>query len=567
MGSGAEVDTNFDRLDSRSHNSQARFPPESVCIEFCTRKIRATIFRDGMGGVAIIGCGSEWNSKSPHSLGWERLLMLTTPIPTTQAASTLTDPATHRPTDAVTIRERSDRETSIETLAEPAADTNHDLDRPAPIPAPRSPKTWLESGLSQAQLSDLLLKMLFVHGVQLGSELARLTRLPFGVVEEPLRSLRDQRLVEVSSSDLAGRVSYRFGLTESGRVRAHEALEHNRYVGPAPVPLEQYIEHCQLQQITGTRCTPAILQAAFQDIVIRPAMLDQLGPAVCSGKSIFLWGPPGNGKTTIAKGLGRYLNRFANEIYVPYAILVDNCIVTVFDPGIHQTTDDTDLAQRGITAPANGVLSGPVQDGPIDLRWRRVRRPVVVTGNELTLDLLELKYHKPGNFYHAPLQIKANGGLFLIDDLGRQTVRSQDLINRWTIPLEESVDYLTLANGRKCMLPIEQLTVFATNLDPQQVVDEAFMRRIKHKIHIEAPVREQYAAIFQLACRQQEVPYDEAMVEDLLQKYRDLGRTPRSSDPRDLLNMARSICRFHELPFTLNTNLMQDSASRFFDAA
>jgi predicted ATPase with chaperone activity len=279
-----------------------------------------------------------------------------------------------------------------------------------------------------------------------------------------------------------------------------------------------------------------------------------------------LWGPPGNGKTTIAKGLGRYLNRFANEIYVPYAILVDNCIVTVFDPGIHQTTDDTDLAQRGITAPANGVLSGPVQDGPIDLRWRRVRRPVVVTGNELTLDLLELKYHKPGNFYHAPLQIKANGGLFLIDDLGRQTVRSQELINRWTI-LEESFDYLTLANGRKCMLPIEQLTVFATNLDPQQVVDEAFMRRIKHKIHIEAPVHEQYAAIFQLACRQQEVPYDEAMVEDLLQKYRDLGRTPRSSDPRDLLNMARSICRFHELPFTLNTNLMQDSASRFFDAA
>ena len=437
--------------------------------------------------------------------------------------------------------------------------------RPAPVPAPQPPRNLSESGLSISQLNDLLLKTLYVHGVLQGNDLARLTRLPFVVVDESLRILRDQRWVDVGSSDLAGRVSYRYSLTETGRARAHESLDHNRYVGPAPVSIEQYVEHCQLQRVAGIRCNQSELRSAFKDFVVRPSMLGELGPAVCSGKSIFLSGPPGNGKTVIAKGLGRFLNQFCSEIYVPYAILAENCIVTFFDPGVHQTTDDGDLIQRGLAAPSNGPLNYPVLDSPVDLRWRRIKRPVVVTGSELTLDLLELKYNKLANFYNAPLHIKANGGLFLIDDLGRQTVRSYDLINRWTVPLEEGVDYLTLSTGRKFALPLEQLTIFATNLDPRDVVDEAFLRRIKNKIRIEAPSRDLYSVIFQMACRQRDIPYDESIVDRLFRTYYDQGRVPRSSDPRDLLEMARSICRFHDVPLSISDDLMQECARRFFE--
>ena len=434
----------------------------------------------------------------------------------------------------------------------------------APAPPPRSPVALAESGLTMGQLSDLLLKTLYVQGVLQGSDLARSTRLPFSIVDESLRTLRDQKLVEVASGDLVGRISYRFALTEVGRARARDSFENCRYVGPAPVPLEQYIEHCRLQHVTGTPCNPAALRNAFKDFVIRPEMLNELGPAVCSGKSIFVYGPPGNGKTVIAKGLGQFLNMFGGEIYVPYAILAENSIITVFDPGIHQTTDDADLSNRGIATASKEQSSYLVHDGPVDLRWRRIKRPVVITGGELTLDMLELQYSKTANYYNAPLHIKANGGVFLIDDFGRQIVRPSDLLNRWIVPLEERVDYLTLTTGRKFMLPFEQLIIFSTNLDPKDLVDDAFLRRIKHKIRVDAPTRELYTVIYQMVCRQRDIPYDASIVDVLFRKYYDLGRTPRSSDPRDLLDMAQSISRFHEQPLVLTEELIVECARRFF---
>lgn len=446
----------------------------------------------------------------------------------------------------------------------PEASSRENDFQPAPVPAPRTPKAVSETGIPQQQIGDLLLKTLYVHGILLGNDLARLIRLPFNVIEEPLRTLRDHRLVEIGASDLAGRVSYRFSLTDSGRNKAHEVLEHCRYIGPAPVSLEHYIEHCQLQRVANLRCSPAALRAALKDLVLRPSLLNELGPAICSGKSLLLSGPPGNGKTVIAKGLGRYLSQHANEIYVPYAILIDNAVVTLFDPGVHQTTDDAEQAQRGLTPAGSGTSSQPIVDGPIDMRWRRIRRPVVVAGSELTLDMLELKYNKVANFYSAPLQIKANGGLFLIDDLGRQTVRSIDLMNRWAVPLEEGLDYLTLATGRKCVLPIEQLTVFATNLDLNQVLDEATLRRMKHKVRLEAPSRELYAVMFQMACRQSHLEYDESIVNMLFSEYYEQGRQPRASDPRDMLELARSICRFHNMPFALSLDLVEECARQLF---
>jgi hypothetical protein len=370
--------------------------------------------------------------------------------------------------------------------------------------------------------------------------------------------------VEVASGDLVGRITYRFALTDVGRSRARDSFENCRYVGPAPVPISQYIQHCRLQHVTGTPCNPASLRTAFKEFVIRPSMLDELGPAVCSGKSIFVYGPPGNGKTVIAKGLGQFLNMFGGEIYVPYAILAENSIITVFDPGIHQTTDDADLAQRGMSTSTNEQSSYLVHDGPLDLRWRRIKRPVVITGGELTLDMLELQYNKTANFYNAPLHIKANGGVFLIDDFGRQIVRPRDLLNRWIVPLEERVDYLTLTTGRKFMLPFEQLIIFSTNLDPKDLVDDAFLRRIKHKIRVDPPNPELYKVIFQLVCRQRQIAFNDAVVDWLFQKYYDQGRTPRSSDPRDLLDMCQSICRFREQPITLSEELIDECARRFF---
>lgn len=435
----------------------------------------------------------------------------------------------------------------------------------APAPAPRSPATLTDSGLTSGQLCDLLLKTLYVQGVLQGTDLGRLLRLPFNIIDESLRTLRDQKLVEVASGELVGRITYRFALTEVGRVRARDSFENCRYVGPAPVPIKQYVEHCRLQHVTGTPCNPFSLRHAFKEFVIRPSMLDELGPAVCSGKSIFVYGPPGNGKTVIAKGLGQFLNMFGGEIYVPYAILAENSIITVFDPGIHQTTDDADLSQRGMaTTTTNEQSSYLVHDGPLDLRWRRIKRPVVITGGELTLDMLELQYSKTANFYNAPLHIKANGGVFLIDDFGRQIVRPKDLLNRWIVPLEERVDYLTLTTGRKFMLPFEQLIIFSTNLDPKDLVDDAFLRRIKHKIRVDPPNPEIYKVIFQMACRQRQIPFNEGVVSWLFQKYYDQGRTPRSSDPRDLLDMAQSICRFREQPITLTDELIDECARRFF---
>ncbi len=432
----------------------------------------------------------------------------------------------------------------------------------ASVTAPRSPTTLAECGLQLGLIADLALKQLYLHGTLLGGDIARATRLPFSIVDEALRTLRDQKCIEVASGDLVGRVSYRFALTEQGRARARESFEHCRYVGPAPVPIEQYIEQCHLQHVTGAVCTMPMLRATFQDCVIHPSLLEELGPAVCSGTSIFVYGPPGNGKTLIAKGLGRFLNTQGGDIYVPYAIQAESSIITVFDPGIHRTTDDAGASPRVV-----GTAESPayvVPEGHFDIRWRRIRRPVVITGGELTLDMLELQYNATGNFYTAPMHIKANGGVFLIDDFGRQLVRPKELLNRWIVPLEERVDYLTLSTGRKFMLPFEQLIIFSTNLDPRELVDDAFLRRIRHKVKIESPDRQTYTEIFRLICRQKRVAFDASAVDLLFRKYYDNGRIPRSSDPRDVLEIADSICRFREQPLVLSDNLIDESAGRFF---
>ncbi len=431
---------------------------------------------------------------------------------------------------------------------------------------PVAPQSLIQSGLSLMQISELILKQLYLQGALLGIDIARQARLPFNVVDEGLVFLKDEKCIEVASGDLIGRVSYRFNLTDLGRVRAREAFEQCRYVGPAPVPLDAYVRQCLEQTVTGTICDAESLLEGFRDLIIRPNLLNELGPAVCSGRSIFIYGPPGNGKTMIAKGLGRFLNTFGGEIYVPYAIHADSGIVTIYDPTIHVATDNGDLlgAEMETTAGPNSERSRLLQDNPPDLRWRRIKRPVVITGGELTLEMLDLRYNSVGNFYQAPLHIKANGGVFLIDDFGRQIVSPRDLLNRWILPLEEKVDYLTLATGRKMSVPFEQLIIFSTNLDPRELVDEAFLRRIRHKINIGTPDRSLFTEIFKLSCHQHQIPFASDAVDYLYATFYDQGKPPRSSDPRDLLEIVQAICRFRNQEVLLSHDLIAEATQRFF---
>lgn len=432
------------------------------------------------------------------------------------------------------------------------------------IPAPQ---TLEETGLSLVQLSGLVLKQLYLQGSALGLEISRSAHLPFSIIDTALVFLKEEKCIEVTSGNVIGRSSYRFHLTELGRVRAREAFEQCRYVGPAPVPLDAYVRQCQLQTVVGIDCTPERLEDSFSDFIIREGLLEELGPAVCSGRSIFIYGPPGNGKTLIAKGLGRFLNRQGGEIHIPYALQMENSIITLFDPTIHETTDDQEFQAYSRPHGHSGTSLPDMDDWSkpdTDLRWRRIRRPVVITGGELNLEMLDLRYNKTSNFYTAPLHIKANGGVFLIDDFGRQLVSPKDLLNRWIMPLEDRTDYLTLATGKKFAVPFEQLIVFSTNLDPKDLVDEAFLRRIRHKIHIGPPSRELFTAITQLCCRQRDLQYDPVFVDYLYDTFYNQGQSPRSSDPRDLLEIIQSICRFKGQEPVLSTQFIAEAAQRFF---
>jgi len=435
-------------------------------------------------------------------------------------------------------------------------------------PAPLSPTSLEQSGLGIMQVCELVLKQLYLQGNLRGVEIARNARLPFQVIDEGLKFLKDEKCIEVASGDLIGPASYRFNLTELGRRRGREAIEQCRYVGPAPVPLEAYVEQCRLQSVAGTDCDRESLHEAFGEMIIGPELLEELGPAVCSGKSIFVYGPPGNGKTMVAKGLGNFLNANGGDVYVPYAVVAENSIVTIFDPTIHETTDDADVFASSTPATnedmAVEALRAAREQPALDLRWRRVRRPVVITGGELTLEMLDLKFNEVSNFYTAPLHIKANSGVFLIDDFGRQIVSPRDLLNRWILPLEEHVDFLTLATGKKFSVPFEQLIIFSTNLDPRELVDEAFLRRIRHKVKIDSPSRELYTRIFQLCCEQREIEFSASAVEFLYSQYYNDRKLPRSSDPRDLLEITKSICRFRNQQVLLEPGIVAEAAERFF---
>jgi len=434
-----------------------------------------------------------------------------------------------------------------------------DWDASATAEAPVSPENLKETGLTSTMISDLLLRSIYRRGPQLGRDLGKFLCLPFKIIREPLKFLKDEKCIQVDGGDMVGEVSYRFSLTDLGRGRANELMKQCAYVGPAPVPLEDYVEQCYRQTVTGLNCYPEALKAPFRHLVIREELFNAIGPAIISGRSVFIYGPPGNGKTAIARSIGEYMNSAGGSIYIPHAFVADGNIVTLFDPSLH-TVDDTNT-EFGDEAEVS--MRRLLSEGQADARWVKIRRPVIVVGGELTLEMLDLRMNDDANFYQAPIHFKANGGVFLIDDFGRQIVSPKDLLNRWILPLEDRHDFLTVKSGKKFQVPFEQLIIFSTNLDPKALVDDAFLRRIRHKVGILAPTRETYEKIFASVCKRLDMNFSPDAVEYLYERYYNRGRTPRASDCRDLLETVQSICRYRRQPVHLTKDLMAEASASF----
>jgi hypothetical protein len=418
----------------------------------------------------------------------------------------------------------------------------------APTPPP-PPATIAETGLHRDTLSQLLLKTL-VGGEASGTALSESLRLPYSVLDTMIQHARVEKLVEVRGTSGTGTAGYRYVLTDLGRDRAMQFLEVSRYVGPAPVALAQYNAYVRASMAARPYVDRDCLARGFDQLVVNKAMFDQLGPAVNSGKSLFLYGAPGNGKTVVAEGIGRALG---TEMFVPHAIDVDGQTITTFDPVNH--------VPLGSAAASTSVLTVAAYDR----RWEKIRRPVVVVGGELTLEMLDLTFNPIAKFYEAPIQMKANGGVFVVDDFGRQRIPPRDLLNRWIVPLESRVDYLTLHTGRKFEIPFNVFIIFATNLKPQSLADEAFLRRIPYKIRAQNPSLDEYTRIFEMNCRKRGLSFDPVMVECLQRKYYQPRKLEmRACHPRDLVEQVVDMCRYQQREPHITRELLDAACASYF---
>jgi hypothetical protein len=415
--------------------------------------------------------------------------------------------------------------------------------------APRPPATLADTGLGADQVFQLVMKSLY-GGEASGLALAERLRLPFQILEPLMERSRTEQLIEVRGATGTGAATYRYALTDTGRNRARQFLDANGYIGPAPVPLEAYIAAMNALRAGRGYVDRTRIARGFEHLVVEDSLFSQLGPAINAGKAVFLYGPAGNGKTVLAEGMGRTLG---GEMYIPHAIDVDGQIITMFDPINHRSLEKEETSNLLISSATH------------DRRWVKIRRPVVTVGGELTLDMLDLTFNPISKFYDAPIQLKANGGVFLVDDFGRQRMRPEELLNRWIVPLESRVDYLTLHTGKKFQVPFDVLIVFATNLDPKALADEAFLRRIPYKIAITDPSVEQFTKIFELDCRRRGLTFHPVMVAYLYRRhYRPYSRAMRSCQPRDLLDQVTALCRFEGREPALTRELLDKACDAYF---
>jgi predicted ATPase with chaperone activity len=425
-----------------------------------------------------------------------------------------------------------------------------------PVEHPPAPTTLEEAGLKADIVLQLALKTLHFSGELTGVELARRLGVNFTVIEPVLEMLVAQHHCEIGGGSIIGRASYRYRITDAGRTRAALFLESSHYVGCAPVPLEQYRRYMDaLRDARPRKATRGEVRQAFSHLVISDRVLDQLGPAINSGHSMFVYGPPGNGKTVISQAIRNLLE---GEIAIPHAIEVQGNIIRLFDPVNHEPVATTGPAEQ---PPGIGLDKGQ----QLDARWVICRRPMVMVGGELTLESLELNYNPTAGFYAAPVQTLANGGVLVIDDFGRQACSPRDLLNRWIVPLESRVDFLTLQSGQKFELPFMTLVVFATNIKPTDLVDEAFLRRIHYKIFAESPTLPEFLQIFCNVCGERRIAFEREPIEHMLVNYyRPRQIQLRGCQPRDLVEHVLSLADYLGEDRRLTPELLEAACASYF---
>ncbi len=394
-------------------------------------------------------------------------------------------------------------------------------------------------------VEELVLKALFATGEMRGSEIAHRLCLPSVIIDDIIDGLRKQKFIDLKGGGMGvGKSALVFTLTTFATDTLRQVNDRNRYNGPAPVRMEDWFEAVKAQSLRGSRITRAKMEDKFGGLIITDYVFDTLGPAMNSGRAIFFYGAPGNGKTAICQKL---IKCYEGDIYVPHALLVDDFIIRVYDPVLHreQPSDERSHAH--------------------DNRWVRCSRPLVVVGGELTLETLDLIYSPDVKYYEAPFQLKATNGMLLIDDFGRQKVSPSDLLNRWIVPLENDVDYLTLHTGKKLQVPFDCFTAFSTNLNPADLVDDAFLRRVRYKLEVQAPDENQFHQIWELMCGKRVVPYDADVVQWLIDThYTPLRRPFAACQPRDLLEQVVDIAHYRNQQPKLTPELLDLAVKNYF---
>lgn len=411
---------------------------------------------------------------------------------------------------------------------------------------PPQPKSFKQAGVNDSQIEALVLKYLLSVGDSTGREICEQLKLPYLLMEPFLAQLKTDQLIGFVGQ--AAMNDYICRLTDNGRERARRHASSCTYYGATPVPIRDYVASVKAQSIEGQFPTKQHLQKAFSDLLISPKMLDKLGPAISSGRGMFLYGYPGNGKTSIAE---RVTRSFGKYIWIPRSIDAAGEIIRVFDPMNH------------IEAPLED--EGVLANSQTDARWVRIERPTIVVGGELTMEHLEISFNEENGISEAPIQLKSNCGVLVIDDFGRQRMSVDELLNRWIVPLEKRYDYLNLSSGQKIQVPFDQLVIFSTNLEPKDLVDDAFLRRIPYKIEVPNPSREHFVKLFEIMSRVMKIKYNPEAVQYLLDTHYDpVNRPYRNCHPRDLLLQIRNYCRYNEKPVTMDNHSFDFAADNYF---
>lgn len=412
---------------------------------------------------------------------------------------------------------------------------------------PILPETLFAAGLEPRDLFPLMMRFLYLHGHQSGASIARQLKLPYGFVEPLLHSLKADQWIAHRGS--APGNDYIFEIGPKGLDQARLFLERSTYCGAAPVSVEVYSSSVMRQSIRNLKPNPAAVNEAFSDLVLSRLLLGQLGQAVSSGKACFLFGPPGNGKSSLAARVTRALDPC---IWIPRALSVGGEVIRIFDPAVH----DLMPLREEPRLPGNREL---------DDRWVRIRRPTITVGGELTMEHLEATLNPVSRIIEAPVHVKSNGGCLVIDDFGRQRIRAEELLNRWIAPMDRRVDFINLPTGRQISLPFEQILVFATNLDPKTICEEAFMRRIPYKIEIFDPTESQFRSLFENKRLQMGFEFQPGIVDYLVEyHYKRASRPFRFCHVVDLLEQARDFCEFHGKPLVFNRDIAELAILNYF---